>query len=136
MSTTFRFPLPPACWLYAKRIISGKWKAECYGNCVCSFTRTHFIAKSTSPKKLRECARIFFWYNIMEPSMTHPDKKNSFFLSTFTKQVWSEEEIASILYICTQIGTADSWPILHTPVGQKPNLSTKVGFYPQNPFVL
>ncbi len=89
--SAFRSP-PPTCWLYAKCIISGKWKAEHYGNRIRSFTRTHFIAKSSSPKKLRKCARIFFWYNIMEPSMRHPDKKFILFVYLHkTSLVWGRD---------------------------------------------
>jgi hypothetical protein len=34
-----------------------------------------FYSKSSSPKKLRDCSRIFFWQNIVEPSMAHINKK-------------------------------------------------------------
>jgi len=46
-----------------------------------------FIAKSSSPKKLIECSRIFFWQNIMEPSMTHPDKKINIFVNLHKKSL-------------------------------------------------
>jgi hypothetical protein len=61
------------------------------------------IAKSSSPKKLIECSRIFFWQNIMEPFMTPPDKKiNSFCQPPKKKQVWSEEEI-NVANLCLHI---------------------------------
>jgi hypothetical protein len=63
-----------------------------------------FYSKFISPEKLIE---LFFWQNIMKPSMTHPTKRFIIF-STILKQVWSEKEII-IVKLCLQI----NWCRLH-----------------------
>jgi len=62
-----------------------------------------FPGKSISPVKLIE---LFFWQDIMETFQDTPEKIHSF--STFTKQVWSEEEI-NIVNLCLRI----NWCRLH-----------------------
>jgi hypothetical protein len=63
----------------------------------------------------------FFWQNIMEPSMSHPNK--NFLLLTF-KMSLSVEEMTSTIYVCTWIGAADSCSNVHLPIRQKSNHST------------
>jgi hypothetical protein len=52
-----------------------------------------FYSKSSSPQKLSECSRIFFWQNIMEPSMTHLWQKYLFFFCQPSKWVWLRKRL-------------------------------------------
>jgi hypothetical protein len=63
-----------------------------------------------------EEAQGVFQNILLEPSMTHPNKR--FHLLTF-KTSLSEEEMTSTIYVCTSIGAADYCSNVHLPVRQK-----------------